>query len=157
MPTLTQIRDAIKATIETVPGVGLVHTYERFAIREKDFRALYETGVAPDTRILGWHIRRVLTRERSPAVGRSVVANEWTIRGFMGLDDAAASELTFDGLVESIADVFRANPDLGGVVASTTQEDSELAGIQVIDSGPVMFAGVLCHSARLQLFTTHFL
>jgi hypothetical protein len=30
------------------------------------------------------------------------------------------------------------------------------AGVQVPESGPVMFAGVLCHAARLTLATRHY-
>ncbi|MCP4700274.1 MAG: hypothetical protein GY862_25995 [Gammaproteobacteria bacterium] len=42
---------------------------------------------------------------------------------------------------------------LGGVVCSTV--DDSQAGIQIVDSMPVMFAGVLCHSAKLKLNTWH--
>ena len=158
MSVLEDIRAAIKAKILTVPNVGTVHDRERYATDQGSLRALYAFG--DPARIQGWHIRRLATEEVSPALGRYVVTNEWAIRGFMGFDDADQSEILFDGLIEQIRDVFRVDETLGGVVVATApaREGTEKAiGIQVVDSGPVMFAGVLCHSAQLRLFTMHFL
>lgn len=152
MPTLTQIREAIAAKVATVANIGKVHEYERFAKGEKDFRLLYEY----QGQIRGWNIRRITRAENSQVMGESNVINRWQIRGFMSLSDADASELVFDGLVEDLCAAFRADETLGGVIASTVIPTmNNLAGLQEEDSGPVMFAGVLCHSARLILHTWH--
>lgn len=151
MPTLDDIRNAIVTTIATVPNIGHVHGFERFAKAEKDFRTLYESG----GKILGWNVRRISKTETSGAIGRWSVTNKWLIKGFMGLDDSGNSEPIFDRLIEAIGDAFRIDETLGGVVDSTVLENPNVAGIQVEDAGPVMFAGVLCHSARLALFTRH--
>lgn len=153
MPTLADIRNAITTKITGVSGVGKVYDFERFAKAEKDFRTLYESG----GRILGWNVRRISKTETSGNIGVWVVTNKWQIKGFMSLDDSAGSELVFDGLIEAIGDAFRADETLSGVVASTALESPDVAGIQVEDAGPVMFAGVLCHSARLALYTRHYL
>lgn len=150
--TLAQIRTAIAAKISTVANVGKVHEYERFAKGEKDFRILYEH----QGQIRGWNIRRLSRGEKSPALNVSGITNKWRISGFMSLEDATGSELTFDGLTEAMIDAFRADETLGGLVFGTTPDGQETVGIQVEDSGPVMFAGVLCHSARLILYTHHF-
>lgn len=155
MTTLADIRDAIVAKLTTVANVGQVHGYERFAKAEKDFRALYESGAAPDKLILGWCVRRARKRETANRFGRVTVYNHWEIRGFMGLADASASELRFDSLIEAIGDAFRADETLGGLVETMPEEPGGEAGIQVAESGPVMFAGVLCHSATLKLMTRH--
>ncbi len=151
MPTLDDIRTAIAAGISSVPGVGMVHTFERFAKANSEFRPLYESA----GKILGWNVRRVRTEEKSDAAGQWMVTHTWSIKGFMGLDDGGDSELVFDRLVEAIRDRFRADETLGGVVDTTVVED--VAGIQVDDSGPVMFAGVLCHSVKLRLVTRHWI
>jgi hypothetical protein len=83
------------------------------------------------------------------------VLNKWRISGFLSLDDANQSEIVFDNLVEAVCDAFRADETLGGLIAGTVMDNPNVAGIQVEDSGPVMFAGVLCHSARLVLYTWH--
>ncbi len=152
MPTLTQIRDAIAAKMATVTGIGLVHKYERFAKGEKDFRAFYEYN----GQIRGWNIRRITRSETSKMMGSADVINRWRIRGFMSMSDADASELAFDGLVEGLCAAFRADETLGGLIASTVMPTmGDIAGLQEEDSGPVMFAGVLCHSASLILYTWH--
>lgn len=151
MPTISQIRDAIAGKIAAVPGSGVVHSFERYSKREADFRPFYEDAGT----IRGWHVRRATTSETVPARGRHVVDHRWQIRGYRALDDATASERAFDELVEALRDAFRADETLGGVVA--TINIGEQAGLQVEDSGPVMFAGVLSHSVRCALTTRHFL
>lgn len=150
MSALADIRTAIVATMNTVPDIGLVHRYERYAKLQNKFRTLYVTG----GEVRGWYVRRTATRETSPGRGRYVVVHDWLIRGFMALDDLAATEETFDALIEAARDAFRADETLGGVIAGTNVDNR--AGAQVTESVPVMFAGVLCHSARLALTTRHF-
>lgn len=158
MPTLTEIRDAIHAKVAGVTGVGVVHKYERYANKTSDLAAKYFSGTVPNKRLTGWFIRRASKRVTGPAVGRFVIWNEWMIRGYMSVEDADATELTCDDLVEAICAAFQADETLGGVITGTVQDvdDGNLVGIQVEESGPVLFAGVLCHSARLKLYTQHF-
>lgn len=151
MPILDQIRNAIAAKLASVTDIGKVHAFERFAKGEKDFRTLYEHN----GQVRGWNIRRLTKAETSPALGVTSVLNKWRISGFMSLEDSAGSELVFDNLVEAVCDAFRNDETLGGLIAGTVMDNPNVAGIQVEDSGPVMFAGVLCHSARLVLYTWH--
>jgi len=134
MPTLAQIRDAIAATMVAVPDIG---KYDH------------------QGQIRGWNIRRLSRSEKSTAVGISHVVNKWRISGFMSLSDADESELAFDGLLEDLCAAFRADETLGGLITGTVLENPNVAGLQIEDSGPVMFAGVLCHSARGILYTWH--
>lgn len=145
--SLAIIRAAIVAKIETVAGIGRVHGYERYAVQQEAMRQLYLDGEAVD----GWFVRRVQTIERGGAIGRYLEDHRWVVRGFRSLVDAEASELAFDATIEDMRDAFRADETLGGVIDSTLVGD--LAGLQVDDSGPVMFAGVLCHAAQLTLWT----
>lgn len=147
MATLAQIRAAIAAKLDAVPGMGRVHDHQPYLKTEQRLKELYQAG----DHLNGWFVRRIGTRETSPFVGRAIEHHRWLIQGFMAFDGTGSSELAFDDQVEAIRDAFRADETLGGLVASTASQDA--AGVQVEDSLPVMFCGVLCHSARLILVT----
>lgn len=153
MSALSDIRAAIVAALGEVPNIGAVHAYERFASNEKAFRELY----ARNGKLLGWHVRRVSARESGGVMGVNQVVTQWRIGGLMALDDAGQSEIAMDNLVEAARDRFRPDETLGGVVVLLGDlargEEAEI-GIQVEESGPAMFCGVLCHAVRLGLVTT---
>lgn len=153
MTVTADIRAAIKAKILALPSPGTVHDYERYRAEIGAFKALFVSG----STLKAWIIRRVAARRVRPAVGRLVVTTTWQIRTYQGLDDAAASEKAFDDLVDAFADAIRDDDTLGGVVRSCAPDGLDgIAGVQLDDSGPVMFAGVLAHAARLRLATVHF-
>ena len=147
MTKVAIIRNAIIAKLNEVEGIGLVHGYERYAVEERAFKALYMA----EGKLLGWFVRRegVVEKPLNGTVGDE--ETRWIIRGFMGLSDADQSELVFDDLIDAIRDAFRADDRLGGAVISCTTEAR--AGIELLASEPVMFANTLCHSARLGLTT----
>lgn len=152
MSTLQAHRDAIVAVMETVTDVGHVHDRERYARDESGFRALYQfTPLGGEPQIRGWWIRRIQTEESSVDTGGPLNAHTWQLRGYMTFNDAAASELAFDELIERIRDAVRTDLTLGGICDLGPMDETE--GVQVLDAGPVMFAGVLCHSVVLQLKT----
>jgi hypothetical protein len=151
MPTANDIRAAIKARLEAVADIGLVHDYERYAAEQSRFRQLYGAG----GRILGWNISRVAARETFVDTGRWSVLTSWRIKGYMSLDDADQSEKLFDARIDAIRDAFRADDELGGAVLTSIRPDNSESGIQVLDQRPVLFAGVLCHHALLGLTTQH--
>lgn len=140
------IRAAIIAKLQAVAGIGQVYAFERYAKDDAAFRALYATG----DRLLGWHVRRVARREDAD---NNEVMTDWEIRGFMGMEDASETELLFDSLIDGIHDAWRADPTLGRVLLFP--KDTASVVPDLADAGPVMFAGVLCHSARLKLTTRH--
>jgi len=153
MATYQQQRDAIQSMLSGINGIGIVHNYERYAKREADFQAFYKDTT--NNRILGWNFSRVSTAELDLDNGGVRRVYTWRIRGFMSIDDADASERTFQELIETICSTFRTNPTLGLQDTETknlAQEDGP-AGIQVDAVEPVMFAGVLCHRATLTLVT----
>ena len=148
MSKLQDHRDAIVAKMNSVANIGIVHSFERYAAREKDFRDHFMSG----GEIRGWVVRRIRTIEKAATIGRWDQTFIWEIRGYMSLDDDGQSELVFDELVEALRDAFRTDETLGGAVDTTIVP--ERAGLEVQGSGPVMFAGFLCHSVRLALTTT---
>jgi hypothetical protein len=149
MSTTADIREAIAQSLETIPDIGVVHRYERYANQQGAIAQLYQWG----NQLRGWHIRRVALTERQPDEAPDVTT-EWEIRGYMALADAGASELAFDDLIDAIRAKFRADLTIGGTVATTQAEG--ITGIQLRDSGPVLFGGMLCHKAVLRLVTRQF-
>lgn len=149
-------RAALAALIAAVPQIGRVHDYQRYARGEEAFKAHY-LHTLPDgsTQLRGWQFSRVAVAERSVGVGRTLNEHSWEIRGFLALNDEAATELTFDDLVEQIRAAYRADPTLGGLATGEPIGDED--GIQMRDAAPVMFCGVLCHSALLTLQTREYL
>ncbi len=143
----SDVRSAIAATLDTVDDIGKVQTYQRYAKRNTEFKDFYVTG----DQLCGWFVERHSFREKPYTDGANELTQNWHIKGFMALVDADASELGFDDKIDAIADAFRADDTLGGKVITCI--DGDRAGIQELDAGPVMFAGVLCHGVKLGLTT----
>ena len=156
--SLNTIQTALAALVTAVPGIGVVHGYERFVREEKKFQDLFVTTVDGVRQVRGWWLRRSNTSERSLGVGRNLEQHTWQIRGYMALNDDAASELVFQNLIELLRNAVRADPTLGGVCAqSPLSNGSNEDGLQVRDVGPVLFCGALCHSALLEITTWSYL
>lgn len=157
--TIRVVRNAIVDKLRSVADIGVVHEYQRYATSLADLKALYLSTEHESIR--GWYVSRAKSRETDRIMTRSVETTTWIINGVLALSDGAASELVADDLVEAIRDAFAADDDLGGAVdqcgvpkpGGSTQE----TGIQLVDFGPVMFGGVLCHGIKLQLTTIRYL
>jgi hypothetical protein len=159
MSTLAQIRTAIVAQMTAVADIGQVHDRERYVADDAKFKTAY-LFTLPDAskQIRGWWLRRVRTLERSVSTGTVMNEHTWQWRGYMAFNDQAATELTFDDLIEAYRNAFRVDPTLGGVCEQNPMDiGAGEDGVQVVDAGPVMFCGVLCHSAVLQLKTWSYL
>ena len=170
----------IKAAADEAMGwtdhpVGVcVYGYERYAAREGDLRKLYVTPGSGDTKgcdgqLIGWHVRRVATIELEGDAEYTRTAHRWRALGVMALDDPATgkphaadfepSEIVFDRMLECVRAKFRTDDALfvgndsnNALLAETTRYEGR-QGFQIDDSGPAMFAGVLCHMARCSIVT----
>ena len=155
--TPTQIRAGLKTVIETVANVGTVHDYERtagYAGDMHDAGMFLYTATSPDS-IRGWQIHLASTTDQSSDLGQNEITHSWQIDAVWQVDDANASEKTFDDTIELVRTAFRADDTLGGVVASLVVGD--IAGAQVPEHDIAEFAGVLCHVAILEIMTRHYL
>lgn len=151
--SLDAIRAALAAAVAPAVAPGLVHAYERYAAKLEGMRALYVPDGAGGA-VDGWHIRRGAVRRRALPSGRILVAAEWALVGYRSLVDGAASELAFDATADAAIAALGADPTLGGLVRGLPVD--ERSGPQILDSGPVMMGGVLCHRIRIGLWTEHF-
>lgn len=157
MPSTEAIRAAIVARMAAVPRIGVVHPYERYTAKESAFASLYmwqppEPGAAKELR--GWFIRRVGRRETEETHTSTQVAIDWQIRGYTAIRDAQASEVEMDGLVDAVIASIKADLSLGGLLDGLLPPPRSV-GAQLMESGPYMFAGVLCHGVRLDWTTVH--
>ncbi|MBI2397735.1 MAG: hypothetical protein HYV17_08045 [Xanthomonadales bacterium] len=157
--SMTPIRTAIRNTMLTVADIGVVHVRERYATALADLKNLYYS--APHAQIRGWYISRSKVAETGRIQNTSFEVTTWRINGFMSFKDDEVTELTLDDLVEEMRAAFRANDSLDGTVAQCSIPSpgggSREANLQLVDAGPVMFAGVLCHGVKLQLPTIRYL
>lgn len=152
------IKDWLAAQLRTVPNIGAVHSYQRYADREKQLAELYQHN----GRLHGWYVQRVSVVEKVLAKGINSEQSTWLVRGYLAINDATASELEFDVLLDAVRDAFRtdgfdpwrAMTDGDEIsLMYTDQPAKEQLGFAVLDSQPVLFAGVLCHSAQCQIIT----
>lgn len=155
-------RTAIVAMLNTVTNVGAVHDEERYAREQAKFQTLYlwqpptvPPADPPPKQLRGWFLRRVRTAERTLGVGRVLNVHSWQVRGFMALDSDAGSGKAFDDLIEAIRTAYRTDATLGGAVQPGPL--GVAGGMQLTESGPVVFTGVLCHGATLLLDTYEYL
>jgi hypothetical protein len=144
------ILDQIKSVLESVDGVGVVHGYVRWAPDWEKFLALFsENG-----KVNGWMIsRQSVTRHRT-AYSEVQAAHIFVLTGIYGLNDADESELTFQGILDSVQSAFAADPTMGGACETINPEVGAMNGqyglqIEMIENR--MFGSVLCHTAECRL------
>lgn len=162
--TAAQIRDALLARLKATPGLGehlgVVHAYERYSTNPRGLVPLYRPGPGP-SEIRGWFLRRLTARPRVASNLYLDVEIRWRLRGYLSIEDDKASELAMQELAERIMADLWSIPDetLGGLVLTLGPRQGDREGTewgwQLVEFQPVVFAGVLCHMAALELTTTH--
>jgi hypothetical protein len=138
------IRTQIFSILSGVSDIGKVYDYERWAADWVQFINLFKTTIDGEDQIRGWEIGRKSAPEKIFTMGLNLRDHAFVIRGYMRVNDASASEKTFNALIEAIADAFRDNFTLNGAAESHDW-------IQVDTIEFRLFGGVLCHYAELSL------
>ena len=142
--TLELIRTELKDTIAGITDIGVVHDYERLATDWKVFLENFKP--AGKAYIRGWTIRRGSTAEELSSHEESDRSYRFIIRGYMSLDDANASSKTFDSLIESICDAFRA------LIRNDLNGKADRVGVMQVDAvEDRMFGSALCHYCELSI------
>lgn len=137
----SEIRAQLAAMLGAVEGMGIVHEYERFA---KEWSRFLDFFKAPDGSINGWMISRQATPARRDNIPTIERRHKFILRGFYGLNDAAASELTFQDLVDRVQAAFDNDNTLGGTVL-----DSGPAQVEIVENR--VFGNLLCHCAEISI------
>ncbi len=139
------IRQQIYTILSGVPGIGKVYDYERWTADWSQFLTLFKDTATG--RILGWEISRAAVEVQFLSRIEEEATHRYAIKGYLGLQDGAATEKIFTGLIETIRTVFRGNVTLNG-----TAELANPVSVPVIDVRT--FGSVLCHYCELQLLVT---
>ena len=157
MATTEAIRAAIAARMLTVPGLGVLHLYERYRFKEADFAALFmwqPPVLDAPKELRGWFIRRVARRVMEESHTSDLVSTDWQMRGFMAIRDGMASEIEMDAVTDGIIGTIRADLTLGGLLDGLPPAPRSV-GVQMVESAPFKFAGVVSHGVRLAWTTFH--
>lgn len=142
------IRAQIKATLETVSGIGVVHDYERYSRSIADFRSIMTKSGS--TTVNGWVVSRESTESHQATLGpKGQIERTHTFRlaGVYELDDAAGSEKTFQALLDAIFAAFKAVSTLNGTCISHRQ--IQIDSVTVTKDGEL--GDDLYHTAELTL------
>lgn len=134
------MRAAIKARLDAMgAAIGRVHDYERWNVNAGNFLALFQDPASK--KIFGWEITRKSLRCQKVAMRKWKMIHRYMIRGYYGLEDAAATEKTVNALVDQIALDFMLNR-----LDGTQGDQQPEARIEIR-----MFGAVLCHVAEILL------
>jgi hypothetical protein len=130
---------AVKAILEGVAGVENVYDRVRNWQTEKQFRDGARTGGGG---VQFWFITREATTAED--LGPRFTARRHTLamHGYAGVQDAAASESSFQALVESVAAALGADRKL-----NDTARHSGPAQVRAVDFR--ILSNVLCHHAEI--------
>jgi hypothetical protein len=151
MATLEEVRAEIVARIASVPNVGVVHDHEPYAADMGSLRNFYVSEIGGEALMQGWFVRRTARERVAESKERRAITEEWQIRGYRALSEDNGSEKAFDALIEAISARFDADDYVVDLWLDT--QAAEVVGVQLLESKPVMFAGVLCHCAEMRLYT----
>lgn len=141
----------IKAKLEAVPDRGVVHDYSRLTVDWGKYIERFKD--ATSGRIKGWEITRVAVPEHLR--GAFHRHHRFVLRGFLGLQDAAATDKIFQQLIEEICSAFRkAEPPVGSswLYRNGDAPDESCVQVPLIDERA--FGSVLCHYCEIQLSVT---
>jgi hypothetical protein len=145
------IRAQIETILETVPGIGVVYDYERYARSLGDYFKLM-TPVGQDA-VNGWVIHREETKSRQVTMGllgQIERVHSYRIAGLYDMDDAAGSEKVFQAILDGIFTAFKANGTLNGTATSHDQIQIDEVTVCLEDE----FGSSLYHVADCTLTVT---
>lgn len=133
------LRAQLKNIMSGITGVGKVHDYERFTADTAKFLSFFKDETSK--KIFGWE----MTREgvKHERITQKIKAtHSFVIKGYYGLKDDAATEKTFNAVVDLIGQAFIDTKIPGSQGHSLPQ---------VSTIGARSFGGVLCHYAEIRL------
>lgn len=147
--TYETLRDAIYTVVSGISNIGQVHKQKRWSADKEKFKAAYMATIGATDQIRAWWISRINTP--SATMTRKSYQRDYVfqIEGFMGLDDSADTEQTFQTLVDTVMDTLDTQrPNLGGA------DHQEPAILEAYSE--VVIGGYLCHHAVLRLTLVKF-
>lgn len=139
------IRAQIKTVLLSVGTIEIVHDYQRWANDWAKFLDLFQTT---DDRIAGWVVTRSKVVTRRVNVGETDICHVFTLRGYLGLQDAAASEHTFQTEIDAVQTALLADEQLGDTCNTTHPDWGPMSGSVGLQADKIdlrRFGTVFCH------------
>lgn len=149
------IRARLDTILSGVSNIGKVHSYDRFSSDWSSFLDLFKATIGGTDQIRGWAIS--YNGNSAPGDDPREFGNRWVrsqrflIRGYMGLDDSAATEKTFAALAESVQSAIDGDTTL---YAQGTYYETPPTEIRVFDLR--LFGSVLCHYCEILVTVKEF-
>lgn len=142
----SSIRSSLFDILKAIAGIGKCHDYTRNNADWGKFIELFKDSTG---KILGWELGRAAVQSVYLSNADGEDTHAFIIRGYMGVNDAQASEKVFNAKIETIRATFRRNYTLDDTVHMVSPVSA-----QVIDQR--VFGSVLCHYCELQIQVTEF-
>lgn len=149
--TIATIRGALKTALDTVTDVGVTHDYERWSNEYDNVLDFYDTTISGTQQLRGWEIGYrgfdSIPPDQPISMGRARHhrAHRFVVKGYLGVDDSAATEKTSANLAEDVCDAF----DSDSTLHSSTYYRTSEAQIQLFE--PRVHAGVLFHYVEISV------
>lgn len=140
------IRARLNTIVSGVANIGLVYDYERFTNDWSTYLSLFKTTIGAVDLIRGWTIGYSgfgVPPSPQEFGYRFARYHHWKIRGYLGLDDSAASEKTAGALAEAVCDAIDGDATLNGA----SYYETTPAVIDVFEQR--LFGTVLCHYVEI--------
>ena len=136
----TAILAAVVARLDAITGTGVIHARTRLTHDWTTFIANFVTA----GNVLGWTVSRRATSERHLTSLENEREYIFRLRGYMQINDAAATETTFQEMIEDVCDDFRETYTL-----DATAELAEPPQVLTVEERA--FASVLCHYCEIEI------
>ncbi len=149
MGVYSDLRDAVKARVESVSNVGTVHDRQRYNSNWDKYLEQFAGTFTNVKQIRGWWVTWDGVPEvdgEAAAMGVAAETYAYTIRGIQGMDDGAGTEKTFCDLVENVKNAIRDRKDVG---IAAVVDYSVRVTIPVLQLR--QFGSVLCHYAEIKV------
>ncbi len=146
----------IKAKMETVTDVGIVHDYYRWNKDYKTFIGLFAYNPTNQPRqIRGWEITRISVEEHKRGYPAFFRHHKFRFSGYMSLQDKSETDKIFQELIDEVCNVFRnVNAPDGSTWYYMDGDAEESSSGQAPIIKPKMFGNVLCHTTEITLIVT---
>jgi len=136
----------IKTIVSAVSGIGAVHDYERSSRSPAEWLDMMTAG----GKINGWTISREATESDWEYITTNRLRHVFRIKGCYAVDDAAASEKTFQALTDAVRKAFNGKETLNGDALLSGPCQIDFVGIREIapDSGYYLHVAELTLTAE---------
>lgn len=141
----TTILAEIKTILEGISGIGTVHDYKRFS----DNVTTLNNRAVSSSKFHVWFITRRAAPSTSSGSTQVFREHEFVLEGWYAIDDANASEKTFQALCDTIMDEFNSSTN---ILLNGTADNIRSPQLEEFTIEGETLAGVLCHKAIIIVY-----